>query len=349
MIILGVTGDCAWAQEPTVRQAIGDTTLLAGEAPEVDYPTFGRIDRIDPRIDRLIPADARLEKLAEGFAWSEGPVWIRDGGYLLFSDVPNNAVMKWQEGWVAATVFLRPSGYTGEGDYSLEPGSNALVQDGEGRLVLCQHGDRRLTRIEEDGSWTTLADRFDGKRFNSPNDVVMKSDGNFYFTDPAYGLPDKFDSQLRELDICGVYRRRGDGTVDLLTSEMTRPNGIVFSPDERTLYVSQSDADAAVWRAFDVQADGTLANSRVFFDATELVKAGKEGLPDGMTVDVDGNLFATGPGGVFVFSPDGTHLGTIETGKATSNCTFGDDGRTLYITADDTICRIRTSTRGLGF
>ena len=313
------------------------------------YPTFGKITRLDPRLDKLIPADAKIEKLAEGFEWTEGPVWIPDGKYVLFSDIPNNAIMKWKEGDTEASVFLKPSGYTGEGDYSAEPGSNGLLLDDQGRLILCQHGDRRLIRIEKDGSWTTLADKYEGKRLNSPNDAAYKSGGELYFTDPPYGLPDRFDSKLRELNFCGVYRIRTDGTVELLEREMTRPNGIAFSPDQKTLYVAQSDGEAPIWRAFDVQSDGTLANNRIFFDSTELAKAGGLGGPDGMTVDADGNLFATGPGGVLIFDPDGTHLGTIATGRRTANCTFGDDGRTLYMTADDVFCRVRTSTKGIGF
>ncbi|HEX4073012.1 MAG TPA: SMP-30/gluconolactonase/LRE family protein, partial [Planctomycetaceae bacterium] len=232
------------------------TTVSLADEPSA---SFGVIDRRDPRFNQLIPVTSKLEKLADGFDWSEGPVWDRDGSYLLFSDIPRNSVMKWKEGQSAATLFLKPSGYTGEGSWGAEPGSNGLLLDKEGRLILCQHGDRRIARLEKDGKFTTLADRYDGKRFNSPNDGVFKSNGDLYFTDPPYGLPKNYDDPHRELDFCGVYRLSPDGKVTLLTTEMTRPNGIGFSPDEKTLYVAQSDPKAALWRAFDVKEDGTLS------------------------------------------------------------------------------------------
>jgi gluconolactonase len=308
---------------------------------------FGAIDRLDPRFDQLIPSDAKLEKLAEGFDWSEGPVWVRDGGYLLFSDIPRNSVMKWQPG-AGVSLYLKPSGYTGTGDWGKEPGSNGLLLDSEGRLILCQHGDRRIARLEADRSFKTLADRYQGKRLNSPNDGVYHSSGSLYFTDPPYGLPLNWDDPHRELDFCGVYRLSPDGQLTLLTKEMTRPNGIGFSPDEKTLYVAQSDPAAALWKAFPVKDDGTLGASRVLRDVTSTVKT-KPGLPDGLKVDKHGNLFATAPGGVHVLAPDGTHLGTIDTGERTANCGWGDDGSTLYIMADMYICRIKTSTKGIGW
>jgi len=310
------------------------------------YPTVGTIERLDPRFDKLVPRDAVLQKLAEGFEWSEGPIWVRDGGYLLFSDIPNNAVMKWKQG-EGIRVFLKPAGYTGDVPRGGESGSNGLTLDDRGRLVLCQHGDRRMARLEQNGKFTTLADRYRGKRFNSPNDAVFKSNGDLYFTDPPYGLA---KDAVRELDFCGVYRLSTDGEVMLLTRKMTRPNGLAFSPDEKTLYVAQSDPKRAVWMAFPVKADGTLGPGRVFYDATRFV-GGKnlKGLPDGMKVDRSGNVFATGPGGVNVFSPDGTLLGRINPGQATANCCFAEDGSVLYLTADMYLCRIRTSTKGVGF
>ena len=313
------------------------------------YPMIGTIQRLDPRFDKLIPRDAVLQKLAEGFEWSEGPVWVGKGELLLFSDIPNNSVMKWKEGR-GVGVFLKPSGYTGKPRRGGESGSNGLLLDRRGRLVLCQHGDRRMARLEKDGSFTTLVDRYRGKRFNSPNDAVLKSNGDLYFTDPPYGLQKGPKDPARELDFCGVYRLSADGVLTLLTKKMTRPNGIGFSPDEKTLYVAQSDPDRAVWMAFDVKEDGTIARGRVFHDATEHVKAGKlKGLPDGLKVDKAGNLFATGPGGVNVFSPDGTLLGRIDPGEATANCCFAEDGSVLYLTADMYLCRIRTQTKGVGF
>jgi gluconolactonase len=311
------------------------------------YPTIGKINRLDPRVDRLVPKDAAIEVVAGGFDWSEGPVWVREGGYLLFSDIPRNSVMKWKEG-EGASLFLKPSGYTGVVAYGPEPGCNGLVLDPQGRLVSCEHGDRRVSRLEKDGGKRTLADNYQGKRLNSPNDAVFDSHGNLYFTDPPYGLPKQFDDPRRELDFCGVYRLSAAGALTLLTDQMTRPNGIGLSPDEKTLYVANSDPEKAIWMAFDPQSDGTIANGRVFYDASAWAGK-KKGLPDVMTLDKDGNLFATGPGGVRLFAPDGTLLGSIDTGEKTANCTFGDDGTVLYITADMYLCRVKTRTTGIGW
>jgi gluconolactonase len=317
-------------------------------AEKNSYPRFGNIERRDARLDKLVPKDAQMEQLADGFDWAEGPVWIKDGKYLLFSDVPRNSVMKWKEG-DGISLFMKPSGYTGVVDYMPEPGSNGLTVDSAGRVIFCEHGDRRVSRLEKDGGKKTLVDNYQGKRLNSPNDAAFKSNGDLYFTDPPYGLPKNFDDPRRELDFCGVYRLSKDGQMTLLTRDMTRPNGIAFSPDEKTLYVAQSDPEAAVWMAFDVKPDGTVGKGRVFHDATAWAKAGQKGLPDGMRVDKAGNLFATGPGGVHIFAPDGTHLGTFETGQATGNCTWGDDGSTLYIMADMYLVRIKLTTQGNRF
>lgn len=322
--------------------------LPAAPGEAKPYPTVGKLERADPRFDQIIASDARLEKLADGFAWTEGPVWLPQARCLLFSDIPRNAIMRWKEG-EGISLFLKPAGYTGPTPRGGEAGTNGLLLDPQGRLVMCQHGDRRIVRVEPDGRWTVLADRYQGKRFNSPNDAVFKSNGDLYFTDPPYGLPKGADDPARELSFCGVYRVMADGTVTLLTDKMTRPNGIAFSPDEKTLYVAQSDPEKAVWMAFDVKPDGTLGQGRVFFDATPWVKQRLPGLPDGMKVDRAGNLFATGPGGVNLFAPDGTFLGRINTGVPTANCRFGDDGSTLYITANQWLCRIRTRTKGLEF
>lgn len=311
---------------------------------------FGKIVRLDPRFDKLIPRDAKIEVLAEGHDWSEGPVWVADdqGGSLLFSDIPRNSVYQWREGWKKAKVYLKPAGYTGVTDYGGEPGSNGLLLDPQKRLVSCEHGDRRVSVMTKNGGKRTLVDNYMGKRLNSPNDACFKSNGDLYFTDPPYGLPNRYDDPRRELDFCGVYRLSQDGKLTLLTKEMTRPNGIAFSPDEKTLYVAQSDPKAAIWKAFPVKDDGTLGDGKLFHDATELV--GKlPGLPDGLKVDKDGNLFATGPGGVHVFAADGTPLGRIDTGQATANCGWGNYGSVLYITADAYICRVRTSTMGAGW
>jgi gluconolactonase len=305
-----------------------------------------RMDRKDPRFDALIPKDAALEQLGAGFAWSEGPVWDRKAGALLFSDIPNNVVNRWKAGEGVAS-FLKPAGYTGKEPFTgREPGSNGLTFDSRGQLVLCQHGDRRISRLNADRTFTTIVDRYEGKRLNSPNDLVYHSSGALYFTDPAYGLPKTFDDPGRELDFTGVYRFSADGKLTLLTKELKAPNGLAFSPDEKTLYVAQSDRERPIWMAYPVNVDGTIGQGRLLADASDLSKAGKPGAPDGLKVDVKGNLFATGPGGVWVIAPDGTHLGTIETGVPTANCAWGDDGSVLYITANDKLYRLKTNTKG---
>jgi gluconolactonase len=313
-----------------------------------ELPVLGKIVRHDAAADALLPEDAKIEVLASGFEWTEGPVWVREGGYLLFSDIPRNSIMKWHptEG---LSLFLKPSGYTGVVDYGREPGTNGLAIDAQGRLVACEHGDRRVSRLERDGGKRTLADNYQGKRFNSPNDLAIKSNGDIYFTDPPYGLRKGPDDPARELDFCGVYRLASDGKVTLLHKELNRPNGIAFSPDEKTLIVAQSDPKAATYTQFDVQADGTLANPRVFFDATPWVGKLGPGSCDGVKFDAAGNLWATGPGGVHVFSSTGKHLAQIATGQATANCNWGDDGSTLYMTADKYLCRVKTTTRGAGW
>ena len=329
--------------------AVVPSTSL-GQAATASKPAkLGTIERFDPRFDKLIPPEATIEKLAEGYDWSEGPVWDRKGKFLLFSDVPRNTVFKWAEGVTVPEVYLRPSGYTGTVPRGGEPGSNGLVMDSENRLVLCQHGDRRVARLEPGKGFTTLADKFEGKRFSSPNDAVYHSDGSLFFTDPPYGLLGKNNDPKKEIPFNGVYRLAKTGEVTLLTKELTYPNGIGLSPDEKTLYVANSDSEKAIWMTFEVKPDMTLGAGRVFFDATRGVKTLK-GLPDGLKVDKDGNLFATGPGGVLVFAPDGTHLGTLNTGEATANVGFGgEDGTTLFITADMFLARVKTTTKGRGF
>jgi gluconolactonase len=322
------------------------------------YPKMGTIERLDPRFDKLVPKGAVIEKLADGHKWTEGPVWYPMQKCLLFSDIPQNTIFKWKEGQDKVTVFMKPSGYTGKkerrGGPGDEPGSNGLLLDPQGRLVLCEHGDRRVSRREKNGKKTTLVDNYQGSRLNSPNDGVFKSNGDLYFTDPPYGLLKNNDDPEKELKFNGVYRLKIDpkdpkkNTLTLLTREMTFPNGIAFSPDEKYLYVSNSDPQKAIWMRFPVRRNGTLGRGEVFFDATKWAGK-KKGLPDGMKVDKKGNLFATGPGGVLVFSPDGDHLGTINTGERTSNCNWGDDGTVLYITADHKLCRIKLSTTGKGF
>jgi gluconolactonase len=316
-------------------------------------PTMGEILRFDPAADELLPPDAKIEVLASGLDWSEGPVWIPKstaapggGGYVVFSDVPRNHVMKWKEG-EGLSVFLKPSGYTGLGDYSREPGSNGLGLNSRGDLISCEHGDRRVSIMAWGAGKRTLADSFEGKRFNSPNDCTIDSQGNIYFTDPPYGLPKgPRDTENRELSWNGVYRITPEGKVHLLTREMTFPNGISLSPDEKMLYVAQSDPKAALWKAFPVNADGTLGSSGVLADATRMVGSHR-GLPDGMKTDSKGNIWATGPGGVHVMTPEGKLLARIDTKMACGNCCFGgDDGSILYICSDAFLVRVQTKSRG---
>lgn len=316
--------------------------------PDKAYPWMGKIERLDPAMDQLLPAWATIEKLARGFEWSEGPVWVKRGGYLLFSDVPNNIVYRWEPG-VGTTEFLFPSGYTGSVNRGGEPGSNGLTLDKQGRLVLAQHGDRQIGRLEKNNKIKPLARYYQKRRFNSPNDLVYHSNGDLYFTDPPYGLEKNNADPAKELNFNGVYRLTPKGQVDLLISDLSFPNGIALSPDESTLYVAISDPKRPVIMAYSLTGEGKTWNGRVFFDASSLMQ-GRKGLPDGLKVDKRGNLWATGPGGVLVISDEGKHLGTINTGEATANCAFGgSDGSMLYITADMFLCRVQTLTQGLGF
>lgn len=313
-------------------------------------------ERVDPAFDALLLPDSEVELVATGFVFTEGPVYKPDG-LLLFSDIPANAIYKWSP-QMGASVFRRPAGYDGppapEGAYI---GPNGLTLDEEGRLVICEHGNRRVTRLEKDGSLTVLADRYQGKRLNSPNDAVYKSDGALYFTDPPYGLLKQDDDPAKELKFNGVYRLNPDGSLVLLTSELSRPNGLAFSPDEKYLYVANSDAARKVWMRYEVKPDGTLAAGQVFFDATARTE---DGLPDGLKVDTNGNIYATGPGGVWVFSPEGKHLGTIRAPQTPSNLAWGkfaktheesplatgEKADTLYITARTAVYRVRLAAAG---
>ena len=305
------------------------------------------ITSLDPRFDQLVPKEAQLERIADGFTWVEGPVWDKQGGYLLFSDIPANAVYRWKPG-ESVSLFLKNSGYSGTTPFAgKEPGSNGLALDADGQLVLCRHGDREIGRLEADGRIASLADRYDGHRINSPNDLVFKSDGSMYFTDPPFGLPKVFDDPDKA-PVQGVYRVAKDGTVTLLIDNIKAPNGIAFSPDERILYVSDVDPRRAAWLAYDVKPDGTVSNGRVFFDATRWRQDPFFG-PDGLKVDRRGNLFGARPGGVSVIASDGTLLGMIETGQPTSNVAWGEDGKTLFITGGRSVYRLRVTTEGTSF
>jgi gluconolactonase len=312
-------------------------------SPPPQPANSGSVVEKDPDLKGVVPADAKIEMLAGGFTFTEGPIWIKEGeGHLLFSDIPNNAIMKWTPDGKVST-FRKPSGYTGPpapaGSFI---GSNGLTLDKEGRLIICEHGDRRVTRLEKDGKLTVLVDKFQGKRLNSPNDAVYKSDGSLYFTDPPYGI---FDEKAKELDFQGIYRISPKGKAQLLNKELTRPNGLAFSPDEKILYVSNSDPGKKIWMAYDVSADGSLVHGRLFFDVSQ---EKEDGLPDGMKVDTKGNLYCTGPGGVWIFSSQGKHLGTIKPPEVPANCHWGDsDAKTLYMTARTGLYRVRLSVAGM--
>jgi gluconolactonase len=322
-------------------------SFLRAEPPKGEPGGAATIVRYDPRFDQLVQKGAKLEKIADGFIWVEGPVWDKKEQALLFSDIPANRVYRWKDGQ-GVQPFLISSGYSGTAPFAgQEPGSNGLTIDLNGRLVLCKHGDRQIARLETDGTSTTLADRYDGHRINSPNDLVFKSNGDLYFTDPPFGLPNAFDDPGKA-PVQGVYRLSKDGKLTLLIADIKAPNGIAFSPDEKTLYVSDVDPERAAWLAYDVMPDGTVRNGRVFFDATRWRKDPFFG-PDGFKVDKSGNLFGARPGGISVFAPDGTHLGDIETGHPTSNVAWGEDGYTLFMTGGNSVYRVRLATRGMGF
>ena len=305
----------------------------------------GEIVRLDPAIDAIVPKDANVEKLAGGFQFTEGPIWHPDG-YLLFSDPNANTIYRYtRDGQVA--VFRTKSGYAGVdiGEYG-QPGSNGLTLDADGRLTIDEHGRRRVVRLEKNGVITVLADRYQGKRLNSPNDLVYKSDGSLYFTDPPFGLPKFFDDTRKELPFSGVYRVGKDGTVQLLTKDLTGPNGLAFSPDERFLYVDNWDVNRKVIMRYPVMPDGSLGNGDVFVDATASHPG--EQAWDGLKVDEMGNVYAAGPEGIWVISPDGKHLGTIKASETPANFAWGDeDARTLYITARTGLYRVRLNVPGI--
>lgn len=311
--------------------------------------TTGKLVADDDAFYDYVDKEAKIEVLAEGFIWSEGPIWVKDGGFLLFSDVPQNTIFKWKDD-EGLSEFLKPSGYTGIPPYSGEPGSNGLTISNDGELVMSEHGDRRISKMPlVGGGKFTLADTWMGKRFNSPNDVVQASNGTYYFTDPPYGLPEQQDSDFREIDAFGVYKIDTNGGVEMVVKNLTRPNGVALSPDEKTLYVNQSDSNAPYIMAYDIQNNGSLDKGHIFFDATSLLESGFVGSLDGIKVAQDGTIFSTGPSGVLVITPEGKLLGRIETGQRTANCAWGDDGSVLYMTAHNFLMRIQTKTIGTSF
>lgn len=300
------------------------------------------IVRLSPELDGIISNAASLNTLAEGFTWSEGPLWVESENALLFTDVPKNVIYKWTASEGLST-YLEKSGYVGDRIDKHEGGANGLILDPDGNLILCQHGERQVARMKAplnapQASYETIVNQYKGVPLNSPNDLIQHSNGMIFFTDPPYGL-DPWDS-LR-LDFAGVYRINKDNSLTLLIDSLTKPNGIALSPDESKLYVAVSDPEKAAYYAFDLDASGNITGGGLLLDVTELLESGLPGLPDGMKVNPQGILFATGPGGVLIISPEGKHLGTIRTGQATANCAFNADYSELYMTAHKYLMRIK--------
>ena len=341
--VFGINGPISASPRNYIWMRTATLDVYARARAAVGEEAALEVDRVDPRLDEVVPPGTRLERVATGFEFTEGPVWTRDGA-LLFSSPNTNAVYRWSpEG--AVTVFRSKSGHTGVdiGRYH-QPGSNGLTFDPEGRLAICQHGNRRVIRVNPHGDITVLADRFRGKRLNSPNDLVFRSDGTLFFTDPPFGLPGVFDDPDKELPWSGVFRAK-DGRVDLVTDELEGPNGLAFSPDERILYVGNWDPDRKVVMRYELDADGGVADASVLFDMTA---APGEDAIDGIKVDHAGNLYVCGPGGIWVITPRGEHLGTLRLPEAPHNLAFGGaDGRTLYVTALSSVYRLELAVRGI--
>jgi gluconolactonase len=308
------------------------------------YQTIGTIERADSALDDVLSTSAKAEIIADGFDWSEGPLWIESGKMLLFSDVPQNTIYKWTEE-KGKEVYLTPSGYTDSLKRSGEMGSNGLLLDPAGNLVLCQHGNRQMAKMdaslgEPRPSFVSIANNYQGKKLNSPNDAVFNSAGELFFTDPPYGLEKQIKDPKKELPYQGVYKVKNNGEVILLTDSLTRPNGIAFLPGEKTLIVANSDPDKPFWYAFDVTENDKLTNARIFHSAVVSDPSAK-GLPDGFKVDKNGNVFATGPGGVWIFNKNGELLGKIRLKEAASNCALSPDEKTLYVTNDMYVLRVK--------
>lgn len=309
------------------------------EKQSVSRKTIGSVQRIDPALDSLITGNPPIEILAEGHEWTEGPLWIEEQQMLLYSDIPRNSIYKWTEKG-GAEVYLKPAGYTSTEARGGETGSNGLALNKNGQLLLCQHGDRRIAVMNAPlatpaANFTSLANSFNGKKFNSPNDMAVRSDGSIFFTDPPYGLEKNMDDPTKELAFQGVYKISPDGTLRLLIDSITRPNGIALMPDEKTLIVANSDGEKPRWYAYDLGANDTLMNPRLFGEDTT------KGGADGLKIDRNGNVFATGPGGVWIFNRAGKLLGKIQIPEATSNCALSSDEKTLFITSDMYVLRVK--------
>jgi gluconolactonase len=337
-----------------IEHEISRRACLAGMAALPLLPglaqagTVGSITRLDPGLDAVVDVGTPIEVLATGYRWSEGPVWVKDGNYLLFSDVPSNVVHCWKQG-EGAKPFLSPSGLAGAIPPGIrEAGANGLAIDAQGRLVMADSGTRIVAAVDlKTKRKTVLADKYDGKRFNSCNDVAIHRNGTIYFTDPPYGLAEGDTSPLKEMAFNGVYRLDPKGQVNLIATDLKRPNGVALSPDMQTLYVAMSDDARPQILAYPLDVDGgAMDEPKLLCDfAPELAKK-LPGLPDGLKTDKAGRIFATGPGGVYVLSPEGKKLGLIATGKATANCAFGEDGKTLFLTSSDMLARVRLKTSG---
>lgn len=324
---------------------IGATAMIFCCQPRAkhdEFKTVGSITRLDPALDQIMDANAKAEVLADGFEWSEGPLWVASGKMLLFSDVPKNIVYQWSEENGLQT-YLTPSGYTGTVPRTGEPGSNGLVLNNAGQLVMCQHGDRRVALMTSEidnpqPTFKTLAANYKGKRFSSPNDLVQDKKGNYYFTDPPYGLKGAVDS-VKETSQNGVYQITPDGKLYLLVDSLTRPNGIGLSPDQTKLYVANSDPERARWYQYEL-GDTTVTAGKILYDATAAVQ-GQKGLPDGFKINRVGNIFASGPGGIWIFDPNGKLLGKLNLPDAAANCALTDDDKTLYITMHMNLLRLK--------